>query len=88
MTDLEHKVAVAAIAADKSRNLIGLESAISKAIGASGKGVKATLANLVKEFVLKICATPARNVASGEQRFGAGLIWYEKGEMWKEPSKA
>jgi hypothetical protein len=61
---------------------------ISKASGVSGKGVRATLANLVREFVLKICATPARNVGAGEQRFGAGLIWYEKDDMWKEPSTA
>jgi hypothetical protein len=84
MTDKEHKVAKAAIAAKPALNAVQLESDLSAQSGVGAMEVKDILGYLVREGLFKIAATPARNVAAGDPRQETRTMWYEKGDLWKD----
>ena len=81
----QRKIANAAINAVHATDLDKVVSAISAETGIDRITVKSTLAYLVTEYILKICATPIRDVDREPlARDNATLIWYEKGKMWTD----
>jgi hypothetical protein len=81
----ERRIATAAFNAGHKTDLEKVLTASSTDTGIDRIKVKSTLEYLVSECVLKICATPVRDVDREPLvRDNATLIWYEKGKMWTD----
>jgi hypothetical protein len=85
LTSEEKTIAEAAVQARPATNAVQLESDIAAGSKMGALDVKRILGELVDAGVLKICVTPARNLATPNPPPQAlAQIWYEKDSAWPQ----
>ena len=79
-------IAEAAIGARPNSNSGQLDAEIAAKVGLPVLHVREKLRELVSESFLKVCATPAINIAAGDVPLSEHKMWYEKGLRWGQLS--
>jgi len=83
MTPKEKFIAQAALKVAHSKRFEQLYSSMSAATAIDHDELKPIVQQLVAEGVLKVCTTPAKDMAGADSPGGTTEVWYEKGEKWK-----
>lgn len=85
MTLDEKRIALAAIRAGKSRDLVALQGQIGIAAETAPNVVQQVLDDLSKRGFLTLRATMAPNTIEEPHRAGeVASAWYEKGPLWED----